>query len=208
MPYTRRRRNKHRFVSGGSDANTFDLDDSILPSDADNHLMNIDTSFDLDDNGSLHLSDLDVAEGDGHTTLPDDHTPMPMPELNLGFVDPGSEGETTFADDSFNLPSANTSLSTNFTDFSTDMSVGSMEGGKKRRQRPTRKRRSSKATRRKKRRTHKKRYVHKKRYTHKRPRRSQQLGGRCFGNGVGANSSDPNVSVYNSSLPTLFPYRA
>lgn len=35
----------------------------------------------------------------------------------------------------------------------------------------------------------------------------KQRGGRCFGNGVGANSSDPNFSVYNTNLLKLFPYR-
>lgn len=35
----------------------------------------------------------------------------------------------------------------------------------------------------------------------------KQRGGRCFGNGVGANSADPNFSVYNTNLLKLFPYK-
>jgi hypothetical protein len=33
-------------------------------------------------------------------------------------------------------------------------------------------------------------------------------GGRCYGNGVGANSYDPNYSIYNTNLMKLFPYKA
>jgi hypothetical protein len=35
----------------------------------------------------------------------------------------------------------------------------------------------------------------------------QQRGGMCYGNGVGANGSNPNFSVYNTNLLKLFPYR-
>ena len=35
----------------------------------------------------------------------------------------------------------------------------------------------------------------------------KQKGGMCFGNGVGANSSDPNYSIYNTNILKLFPYR-
>lgn len=35
----------------------------------------------------------------------------------------------------------------------------------------------------------------------------KQTGGMCFGNGVGANSSDPNYSIYNTNMLKLFPYR-
>jgi hypothetical protein len=35
----------------------------------------------------------------------------------------------------------------------------------------------------------------------------KQRGGICFGNGVGANNYDPNLSIYNTRELTLFPYR-
>jgi len=38
-------------------------------------------------------------------------------------------------------------------------------------------------------------------------KRRVQKGGQCFGNGVGANSFDPNYSIYNTRELTLFPYR-
>ena len=42
----------------------------------------------------------------------------------------------------------------------------------------------------------------------KRKRRSRkQRGGMCYGNGVGANSYDPNYSIYNTNMLKLFPYR-
>jgi len=35
----------------------------------------------------------------------------------------------------------------------------------------------------------------------------KQKGGTCFGNGVGANSFDPNFSIYNTRQLQLFPYK-
>jgi hypothetical protein len=37
--------------------------------------------------------------------------------------------------------------------------------------------------------------------------RRKQRGGMCFGNGVGANSYDPNFSIYNTRELQLFPYK-
>ena len=34
-----------------------------------------------------------------------------------------------------------------------------------------------------------------------------QRGGTCYGNGVGANSYDPNFSIYNTQELQLFPYK-
>ena len=49
-----------------------------------------------------------------------------------------------------------------------------------------------------------KRSIHK----NKKSRRSKNFrGGMCFGNGVGANSNDPNFSIYNTRLTELFPYK-
>ena len=38
-------------------------------------------------------------------------------------------------------------------------------------------------------------------------RTRKQRGGLCFGNGVGANSYDPNFSIYNTRELQLFPYK-
>jgi hypothetical protein len=35
----------------------------------------------------------------------------------------------------------------------------------------------------------------------------KQRGGTCYGNGVGANSYDPNYSIYNTNMLNLFPYK-
>ena len=35
----------------------------------------------------------------------------------------------------------------------------------------------------------------------------KQRGGMCYGNGVGANSYDPNFSIHNTNLLKLFPYK-
>lgn len=47
----------------------------------------------------------------------------------------------------------------------------------------------------------------KKRVTKKGRKTRKQRGGMCFGNGVGANSYDPNYSIYNTNMLKLFPYR-
>ena len=38
-------------------------------------------------------------------------------------------------------------------------------------------------------------------------RRLKHKGGMCFGNGVGANTNDPNFSIYNTNMLKLFPYK-
>jgi hypothetical protein len=35
----------------------------------------------------------------------------------------------------------------------------------------------------------------------------KQKGGICYGNGVGANTYDPNFSIYNTNTLKLFPYK-
>ena len=65
----------------------------------------------------------------------------------------------------------------------------------------------------KKRRTVKKRKQIRKSSKTKKPRKQnrrksrKQKGGMCYGNGVGANSYDPNFSINNTNLLKLFPYR-
>lgn len=47
----------------------------------------------------------------------------------------------------------------------------------------------------------------KKRHGKKSRKTRKQRGGMCFGNGVGANSYDPNYSIYNTNMLKLFPYK-
>jgi len=39
-------------------------------------------------------------------------------------------------------------------------------------------------------------------------RKLKLKGGMCFGNGVGANSYNPNYSIYNTNMLKLFPYKS
>ena len=71
-----------------------------------------------------------------------------------------------------------------------------------------------KYTRKRQQRTIHKRRITKKRITKKRitkkritKKSKKQRGGMCFGNGVGANSYEPNYSIYNTRELELFPYR-
>ena len=87
---------------------------------------------------------------------------------------------TSVADNSFGSPNAsNHSMSSV---FSENESFGSETGGKKRRRKTSKKARNMKKSR-------------------------KQKGGMCFGNGVGANSYDPNFSIYNTRELQLFPYK-
>ena len=53
-----------------------------------------------------------------------------------------------------------------------------------------------------------KRNPSKKRKTRKNIRRKiKHKGGRCFGNGVGANINNPNFSIHNTNMLKLFPYK-
>lgn len=47
----------------------------------------------------------------------------------------------------------------------------------------------------------------KKRRGKKAKKTRKQRGGMCFGKGVGANSFDPNNSIYNTNMLNLFPYK-
>jgi len=54
------------------------------------------------------------------------------------------------------------------------------------------------------RKTHKQRIYRK---SKKNKKSRKQKGGTCYGSGVGANSYDPNYSIYNTRELKLFPYR-
>ena len=51
----------------------------------------------------------------------------------------------------------------------------------------------------------KRKTLRKRNYSRKNNRK--QRGGTCYGNGVGANSYDPNFSIYNTRELQLFPYK-
>jgi hypothetical protein len=60
----------------------------------------------------------------------------------------------------------------------------------------------------KRRRFSRKKTTNKKRRSHRNSKRKLNLkGGMCFGKGVGANSYDPNYSIYNTNMLNLFPYK-
>jgi len=67
--------------------------------------------------------------------------------------------------------------------FSENESFGSEYGGKKRKRRSSRKKQTKKR------------------------KSRRQIGGTCYGTGVGANNFDPNFSIYNTRELELFPYK-
>jgi hypothetical protein len=127
--------------------------DAIPHAQDDAHDM--DLSFNSD-NGSLHMSDLDVTQDSmrANTTVADE-----------------SFGNSSMSDGSMSsISSGNESLASEY-------------GGKRRRRKTSRKGRKTRKSR-------------------------KQRGGMCYGNGVGANSYDPNYSIYNTNMLKLFPYKA
>ena len=112
-----------------------------------------------------------------------DDNSLHLSDLNVTQDSMGAN--TTVADESFNNSQmSNGSMSSI---FSENESFASETGGK-RRKRKTRKTRKNR----------KGRKIRKSR---------KQKGGMCYGNGVGANSYDPNFSIYNTRELELFPYR-
>lgn len=78
-----------------------------------------------------------------------------------------------------------------FSDYGNTTSEDTSFGGKKRR------------------RTSRKRVTKKGRKTRRNIRsRLHHKGGMCFGNGVGANTNNPNFSIYNTNMLKLFPYKS
>jgi hypothetical protein len=59
----------------------------------------------------------------------------------------------------------------------------------------------------KKRKTYKNKKLSKKTKKTRKNINRRQKGGVCYGNGVGANTYDPNYSIYNTNLLKLFPYK-
>jgi len=137
--------------------NRLQEDDTFAPiphAQYDPHYM------DVEDNGSLHLSDLDVSQRStpsGFTSEANDtfYTPE-IPEFSLSTISSGDE------------------------------STASEYGGRRNKRKTRRKLKKGKKT-------NKNRHI--------------QKGGTCYGNGVGANSYDPNFSIYNTRELELFPYR-
>lgn len=131
----------------------------------------------IDDN-DLSLS-FDNSQGSLH--LSDLNVTNDSMDANTTMADESNLSQTsTVLDDPFNSSQiSDISMPSN---FSNDESFTNETGGKKRRKK-----------------THRKT---------KRGRKSRkQRGGMCYGSGVGANSYDPNFSIYNTRQLELFPYR-
>lgn len=117
--------------------------------------------------------------GDLDLSMHSDDGSLHLSDLNA--TQNSMDANTTLPDDSVDF--GNISNISNQSNMSENESVASEMGGKKRR------RKSSKKSAKKGKKTRK------------------QRGGTCYGTGVGANSFDPNLSIYNTNMLKLFPYR-
>jgi hypothetical protein len=146
-------------------------------------------------NGPLHLSDLNESGINDNGMNESGYTTGQENSLNQSFdLDdiPHAEDDTHDLDDegSLHLSHLNTSNNSGYTTEPDDMSFGPDDTyfGGKRRRKTTKKRRGKKAKK-------------------TRKNRRKQRGGICYGNGVGANSYEPNYSIYNTNMLKLFPYK-
>jgi len=130
------------------------------------------------------------------------HAPDDIHDMDLSFNDDGSlnmshlnetqdsmRANTTIADES--VGNSNLSDGSMSSLFSEGESFSSEIGGKRRRRKTSKKVKKSRKTRK----------------TRKNIKSRKQRGGMCYGNGVGANSYDPNYSIYNTNALKLFPYK-
>lgn len=154
-----------------------DFGEGIPHADDDPHELDMSMNDSFDSQGSLHLSDLDNS------------------------VSNNTSGYTTSPDESFvnsgqnynynsDISTNNSQDSLNLSDLDDNNDEPDDFGGKKRRKSLKNKKN--------------KKHVRK---TRKQRSGRKQRGGMCFGNGVGANSYDPNFSIYNTRQLELFPYK-
>jgi hypothetical protein len=165
-----------------------DFDESVIEAipDApdDSHNLNMgenDTSFDLNES---NISNGPLNQSFGSI---ESNGSLNLSDLNVS----GESDYTTEEDNSLNITGFNDSFGQN-NSFDQNNSLNTTRqdisfGGKKRK-------------------NSKKRHVKKGKKTRK--NRRVQKGGVCYGNGVGANSYDPNYSIYNTNMLKLFPYKA
>ena len=210
---------EHNFNDSFDDSmNTTTEDISLLSGNNSNNInnnsqgslhlsdLNVSNNGNNDSQGSLHLSDLNVSNNSNGS-----QGPLQLSDLNEDNTNNSSQGSLHLSDLNDNDVNNSSQGSLHLSDLNVsnhdDDSLDSVNttrdysfGGKKRR--------TMKNIRiMKKRRTMKKRRIMKKRKTMKKRKSRKQRGGMCFGNGVGANSYDPNFSIYNTRELTLFPYK-
>lgn len=166
----------------GFHGNSNEFAEQIMVDLLNNHIENADAIPHAEDD--IHDTDMDMNLSfnvvDDSLHLSDLDNSLHLSDLNVSHDSMGAN--TTVGDESFNNSNlSNGSLSSV---FSENESIGSETGGKKRRRRRSRK--NSKGS--------------------KSGKSRKQKGGRCFGNGVGANNFDPNYSIYNTNMLKLFPY--
>lgn len=192
--YTKRRRqrkNKRRTMKGGVLS-----EENLSMSQGSLHLSDLNTSNNSNEVNDLNMSDISnisSIDNSANTTVDDQSL------LNFGDIEPiPHEGNDIYdldMDETFDLngplneSDLNVSQDTNMSGNTTNPDDSSfINFGGKRRKKLSKKKQNKKG-----------------RKTRKNKRK--QKGGTCFGNGVGANSYDPNFSIYNTRELELFPYR-
>jgi hypothetical protein len=196
--HRRQKRHRRRSMKGGafSEQELQQLEDYGFSEQQINSLTDLGASF----NEVMQKVNTIMNNGDGSYMDPDYVTEQVMVQLlNEHMLDTIPHADDDIheldigMDDSFNsqgtmnLDELNTSDISNTSGETTNQDISF--GGKKRR-RISRK----KIKKRRERKTRKNRKL-------------KFKGGMCFGNGVGANSYDPNYSIYNTNMLKLFPYK-
>ena len=173
------RRTRHRMKAGTEPKieETDELDISFIP-DSEDDEHELDESFDFD---VTNKSAITTKDDISNMSISSDMSSLHLSDLAVN--------QNQSPDQSFNTTIEDESM-----------------GGKKRR--TVRKRTATKKrkTMKKRKATKKRRIVQKGRSVIKSKGNKKQSGGTCYGSGVGANSYDPNFSIYNTRELQLFPY--
>ena len=154
-----------------------------------------------DDNDELNISDISAISSDSDNSndlnesfdLDNSFSNNDSMNTTRESIDASiNNGNASFGEgSSLNMSDLNTSNVSN-SSTNTTREEDSFGGKKKRR-----------TMKKQKRKTMKKRNIK----TMKKRKGIKQRGGTCYGNGVGANNYDPNLSIYNTNLLKLFPYK-
>lgn len=182
----RRHKRQRRTIKGGSfsqQLNNTDVSDNSFDTQGPINIDELNTSNIIEeDNGPMNIDELNTSN------ITETHDgPMNIDELDTDYTTDADD--TVISDGPMNIDELNTNDMSGYT-----TEADETYGGKRMIKRRTRKlKRKNKNTRKKR--------------TSKRKHRRRQRGGTCYGNGVGANSYDPNYSIYNTRELQLFPYK-
>lgn len=162
----------------GYHGNSDDLTEQVMIELLNEHIFENPNANDMIPHADDDIHNID--DNDLDMSMDQSQGTLHLSDLNT--TDDSMDTNTTVPDESLNFSQIS---DISMPSMSENESFVSEIGGKKRRRKTSRKTKKTKKTR----------------------KQRKQKGGMCYGNGVGANSYDPNFSIYNTRQLQLFPYK-